>query len=83
MTATAATAITEIAMANFGDSGQSVILEVTGSNTVSVKSGQQVAGVNVSGTGTMAGNTLTVNYRGTDPTTGAELFSCTMTCTKQ
>jgi hypothetical protein len=85
MTATAATSITEIVMSNFGNnpSNSSAVLEVTGSNTVSIKAGQQIDGANISGTGTMSGNTLTINYTATDATTGTQLFSCTMTCTKQ
>ena len=83
MVFTAASAITDVSIANFGDGGQSIVMEVTGSNTLQVKSGQVVAGFTVSGTGTLSGNTQTINYAGTNAADPTNDFTGVMTCTKQ
>ena len=84
MTVTAASDILDIAVANFGDSGQSVVMMVTGSRTLQVKPGQTINGIAVSGDGELDANgQLVIRYTGTDATTGAQVFSCTMTGTKQ
>ncbi len=76
----AGSSITEVKITNFGNSGLNVNATINGdqltvpSQTLSIGGGS----VTVTGTGTLAGNILTLTYAGS----GSVTFTCTATMTK-
>ncbi len=69
---------TRIVIANFGDSGSNVTGHVN-KNAITLDA-TTIGSNTVTGTGTVSGNILTINYTLTN---GVASFSCTMTMTKQ
>ncbi len=78
ITAASGTDVTQISISNFGDSGLAATATVDGDD-FTVASTTLPNGVTISGSGTISGNTITLNYTGSGPVS----FTCTAVMTRQ
>lgn len=74
--------VRSIVISNFGDSGVNAIADVDGSNVTVRSFNVTINNVTtaVSGAGSLNGNTITINYQGSQG--GSVAFTCTKTMTK-
>jgi hypothetical protein len=67
---------TQIIISNFGNSGDNMTAAVSESG---ITFNQQLSGISVSGSGSISGNNLTINYTASN---GTQSGSCSMSCIK-